>query len=191
MKKNIIIEVIVLITIIASIFIIYYIYKKLSDVVPPSSDSYKIVNYSKDKTIKYKKDLTEAFFYNFPETDKIIYESSSFEYYITATDNLINTITEVITLDYDTTNSEINKDQIINFCNSYDDIKSNYILKCTKQDNRLTIKNTYYLSKNYQETIKTRKYNISIPIKNGTKLDEYIEELNKSKIKFDYIQDFK
>ena len=77
-KKNIILEIIILITIIASVFIVYYIYTKLSNVVPEASDSYKIVNYSQNKYLKYNKDINELSIYKIPEFDKVIAEQSKF-----------------------------------------------------------------------------------------------------------------
>ncbi len=190
-KKNIIIEIVILITIIASVFIVYYIYKKLSDVIPEASDSYKVINYSQDKYLKLKKDLNELSIYKIPEFDKIIVDNSKYDYYLTSTDNYINTITEIIEIRYDKSFPEFNENQIINFCNGYDDIQNNFILKCNYKESILNIRNVYYLSKNYQDTIKTRKYNIKITVPNNTKLNEFEEKLKKEHINYEYVRDIK
>ncbi len=186
-KKNLIVELIVLITIFVSLFIVYYIYKELNDIKPKESDTSSIQNYSQTKIIKIEKDFNDALtIFNIPETDFIVGDNkdNKYDFFITATDNKINTITERITVLYKIQN----KDNITNFCNSYNDIESAYILKCNEKDLILTIENTYHLDKIYTNTIKTKNYEFKFPIKKDDKLNEYLEELKKEEIKYEEVK---
>ncbi len=184
-KKNIILEIIILITIIASIFTIYYAYNELKNTSPNTSDSKYIENYSKNRYIKIKKDIESLSIYEIPEMEKIITEACKYDYFITATDNYINTIDERITVVFNQELEEpINNDELINFCNSYDEINSNYKLTCSYRNYTLTINNTFYLKNIFNDEIKTKKYTISKDIKYEDKLDEYLENLEKKEIEF-------
>ena len=97
-KKNIIVELIVLITIFASLFIVYYIYKELNDIKPKESDTSSVQNYSQTKIIKIEKDLNDAITtLNIPDLDSIVEGDldNRYDFFITATDNKINTISEI------------------------------------------------------------------------------------------------
>ena len=187
-KKNIIVELIVLITIFASLFIVYYIYKELNDIKPKESDTSSVQNYSQTKIIKIEKDLNDAITtLNIPDLDSIVEGDldNRYDFFITATDNKINTISEIIVIQYNTQN----KDNITNFCNSYNDIESAYILKCNEKYLIVTIKNTYHLDKIYTNTIQTKNYEFKFPIKNGDKLNEYLDEITKEGITYEEVKE--
>ena len=187
-KKNIIVELIVLITIFASLFIVYYIYKELNDIKPKESDTSSVQNYSQTKIIKIEKDLNDAITtLNIPDLDSIVEGDldNRYDFFITATDNKINTISEIIVIQYNTQN----KDNITNFCNSYNDIESAYILKCNEKYLIVTIKNTYHLDKIYTDTIQTKNYEFKFPIKNGDKLNEYLDEITKEGITYEEVKE--
>lgn len=191
-KKNLIIEFIILITITISIGIIFYIYKQLSDIKPEESTTNEIPNYSLNKNVKIKKNLSDALTtFNIPEQQFIIEDNSTYDFFIISTDNAINTISELITIEYDIYNSEFNKDNLTNFCNSYNDIESSYRLTCKFEDKNIKISNFYYLNKIYTDKIKTHKYEFNFPVKNNDKLNEYLEELKKEQIQYEIVEDIK
>ena len=192
-KKNIIMELIILITIIASIFTIYYVYNELRNTVPTESESNIIKNYSKNRYIMIQKDLSELSKYEIPEPERIVNENSYYQYYITATDNYINTIDEVIEIAYDNNIEEVplDKDILINYCNSFNDINSSYKLTCNYQNYTLKIKNTFYLNTIFTKEIKTKSFTLNKDVSNDDLLDKYLEELEKKEISYQEIEKIK
>lgn len=187
-KKNIIIEIIILLTIIASIITIFYIIYEVNDTVPKESESNQIKNYSKDKHIKIIKDISNVSIYKVPEIEKIDNESSNYEYIITATDNYINTINEIIDIYYNEQIEEpVDKDTLINYCNSYNEIANNYKLICTYSPNHLLLKNTFYLESITTDNIITKKYKIEKDFNYNDKLDEYLNKLKNNNINYNEI----
>lgn len=187
-KKNIIIEIIILLTIIASIITIFYIIYEVNDTVPKESESNQIKNYSKDKHIKIIKDISNVSIYKVPEMEKIDNESSNYEYIITATDNYINTINEIIDIYYNEQIEElVDKDTLINYCNSYNEIANNYKLICTYSPNHLLLKNTFYLESITTNNIITKKYKIEKDFNYNDKLDEYLNKLKNNNINYNEI----
>lgn len=185
--KHLILEIIILVAITASLIGVYFVYKGLNEIKPEDSTTYETKNYSADKHIVIKKDIAELEVYNIPELDKVVNSYCKYNYFITATDNYINTITEIISIKYDTANPEFNPNPVINYCNSYDEIENNYQLDCTYNNYSIDIKNIYYLNENYNETIKTKKFTIKPSIKNQDKLSELIEKLEKEEIEYKYV----
>ena len=106
-KKNFIIELIILISITISVFIIYKVYRDINDIKPKESDSYQVPNYAQTKNVLIRKDLNDALtIFNIPEQEAIFPERSRYDFYITATDNQIKAVTEIIWLEYDVENKD-------------------------------------------------------------------------------------
>ncbi len=186
-KKKLILELVILITITISIIVIIFVYQELNSITPEESNSNEITNYSENKYVKIEKNINDITKFTLPEKDFIEANASSYTYYITSTDNIINTISEIIIVMYNSsleTGETINRDKITNFCNSYNDVNSDYQLKCDYTGNTLTIYNFIYRYKIFGDSVKTKKYTIDLPIKKDSKLDEYLESLDKNNIKY-------
>jgi len=186
-KKKLILELIILITIIISIVVIIFVYQELNSVTPKESTSNEITNYSENKYVKIEKKLDDITKFSLPAKEWIANDISSYTYYITSTDNIINTISEIIIVVYNSnleTGEALNKDQVTNFCNSYNDVNTDYQLKCTYSGNTLTIYNIIFRYKIFTDSIKTKKYTIDLPMKKDSKLDEYLESLDNNNIKY-------
>jgi len=187
-KKNIILELIILLTIIASIITIIYAYYQANDIAPKESESNMIINYSENRYFEIKKDLDVLNIYNIPENERIVTDNSTYNYYITATDGLITTIDERIIIEYDTYQEEpLDENKINNFCNSYDEITDNYKLICRYQNNKITISNTFYLKNIFNDYIQTKKYKIKKDVNYNDPLNNYLETLDKNNISYSEI----
>ena len=191
-KKGIFLEIIILITIIASIFIIYYVYKELTNITPENSNSNEIKNYSQNRKHKITKDISEISIYNIPELEYIS-EDSKYDYYINSTDGLVVSIDEEITIKYnpykdDLATEKLNETAIINYCNSYDEVTSDYILKCNYKNYILTINNTFKLKNIFTDEIKTKKLTIPVSIKYEDKLSELLKEYDEQEIEYQEIK---
>lgn len=191
-KKGIFLEIIIFITILASIFIIYYVYKELTSVTPENSNSNEIKNYSKDRKHKITKDITETSIYNIPESEYIT-EDSVYNYYINSTDGLIVSIDEEIIIKFnpyidELTAEKLNETAIINYCNGYDEVTSDYILKCTYKNYTLNINNSFKLKNIFTDEIKTKKLTIPVSIKYEDRLDELLAKFDEQDIEYQEIQ---
>ena len=78
------------------------------------------------------------------------------------------------------------KNSIINYCNSYDEIESLYSIRCTFKNNNLQIDNLYHVSKLLSSTLTIKNFNISIPLDKKTKTSDYLNYLTSNNI--EYIQ---
>ena len=181
-KKIKIIESIILIVILISLIIIIIFAKITLSKEPKKSNTNEIKNYSVTKIIKYNSNISESFIYQIPYQDRIITEQSELTNYITATDNIINTYTEKILIYYlDLTADE--KTIVKNFCNTYDIIEYEYKFQCTFNKNILSISNQYNIKDLNTKKIKNNhNKEIPIPIEKNTRLNDYIEYLNKNMI---------
>lgn len=180
--KTKILEIIILITIIISLIVILLFAKDILSKKPEISNSNEIQNYSKTRIIKYTSNIVDSYFYEIPYQELINVDASSYTKYLTATDNIINTFTEKIIIRYTYLQSE--EETIIkNYCNTYDAIELEYKFQCTYSKNVLLLSNQYYINKINTDIITNKhKVQITIPIKKNTRLNEYIENLNKNMI---------
>lgn len=181
--KNKILELIILVIIILSITVIYKYAKTTIKEEPPISDTYTITNYSKTKTTKYSKNFTDSYIYNLPLKENIDPLTSTYTIHLTSTDNIINTLTEDIYINY-LNIDETNKKDIINFCNAYDEIENKYRLQCKIIDNNMYLKNTYKINNIFKQKLKTKHYEINMPITNNTKLNDYLKILDEQNIPY-------
>lgn len=78
---------------------------------------------------------------------------------------------------------EFNQDKLTNFCNSYNETEATYSLTCTQKDTHLTFKNNYNVSNFNSYILKTKNFEIILPMKKSTKLTDYIKDLNNQDIK--------
>ena len=193
-KKGIFLEIVILITIIASIFTIYYIYKQLSNITPENSNSKDIINYSKNRKHKIQKNISETEIYKIPLKENIIEEDSTYDYYINSTDKLITSFNEEIVIYYhpfenrdENSAKRIDETILINYCNSFDDINSDYTLKCTYKNYKLIITTNYELKNVNSKEIKTKKFTIPVNLKYEDKLDELLKSFDEQGIKYQEI----
>ena len=80
--KHLILELVILIAITASLVGVYFVYKGLNEIKPTDSSTNEIKNYSTDKYIVIRKDLSELEIYEIPEFDKIVANNSKY-YFLT------------------------------------------------------------------------------------------------------------
>ena len=177
-KKLRILEFIILITIITSIIVILLFAKNVLSKKPKISNTNEITNYSITRYHEYAEDFYKSSIYNYPMYTQNL-GLNTYYIYLTSTDNLIHTITEKITISYLPLLSEDEKN-IKNYCNTYDKIEYEYKFQCTYQNNKLTLKNTFYLDRLKSNSIKKDNITIEIPIKNNTRLNEYLEYLTNN-----------
>lgn len=175
-------EIIILVTISISLIVILLIAKNVLSKKPELSNTNEIKNYSQTRIIKYNSNISDSFIYQIPYQDLIALDQSEFTKYLIATDNIINIYTEKITIKY----SYLLPDQetiIKNYCNTYDQIELEYKFQCIYSKKSLTISNQFNIDKINTEKIKNN-HNIElvIPLKKNTRLNEYIDNLNKNKI---------
>lgn len=178
-----ILESLILITIIASLIVIFFFAKDTLNKKPQLSETNHIQNYSTTKIHEYPGIITDSYIYAIPYQELIYLDLSSFTKYITSTDNIINTYTEKIKLKYNETLLPEQETFIKNYCNTYDLIEIEYKFQCSYSDRTISISNTFYIDKINTETIKNN-HNIEIilPIKKGTRLNEYTTILNQNLI---------
>lgn len=177
-----ILEVIILLTIIISIIVIILFAKNALSTTPEVSTSNTIKNYSETKISKYSALIEESYIYNIPYIELINPTYSSYNKFITSTDNIINTYTEKILLKYNQLLPE-QETFIQNYCNTYDIIELEYKFQCSYKNNTLSLSNQYNINLiDSQEIKNNHNITITIPIKKNTRLNEYIEELNKNNI---------
>lgn len=79
---------------------------------------------------------------------------------------------------------EFNNSSLTNFCNSYNEIESNYSLTCNKSKYSLSIKNNYSISNTNSYIFNTKNYEVILPVKRGTKLTDYLKELSEKGISY-------
>ncbi len=186
MKKNKIIEIIIISIIIITLIITLIIATKILSDSPKKNENIEETPYSVTKIYQYNKQPSNASKYQIPLITYIIPEYSTYLIEITATDNIIHTYKEQINLKFNNI-PETGKNSLINYCNEYDDIESEYKLQCTYKNNVLTINNTFNLPYINSTTIKSDYLTITIPLKKDTKLDEYLDTLNKNNITYTHI----
>lgn len=186
-KKIKILEIIILITILLTILTIIILSKKIISPNPTKSDSNLIENYSITKYTKYINNINNISTYNLPLSNYINYETSTYETYITSTDNIINYLTEKININYEEIPSE-EKNKIINFCNEYDEIENKYQMQCQYTNQKLIIKNNFNISQIYNTQLKTKKYNINLPVIKNSNLNDYLNELKEKNIQYYEVQ---
>lgn len=198
-KKIKFLEISILLIIIIAVLIIAKLATTFLNDKTNESTSYKTENYEQNKYIMYEKNITESYIYKIPYQDRIDNENSKYEYYIKSTDNIINGITEVITIKYieqspipeitEEENEELeepiilealNQDTIHNFCNSYNEIEYSYKFKCTYDNNTLILKNEFLIP---NDSLKENKKNITIEL-NNKRLDLYTKDLDSKNITY-------
>lgn len=177
-KKLKILEFIILITIITSIIVILLFAKNVLSKKPKISNTNTIQNYSVTRYHEYAEDFFKSTIYNYPMYTQDI-GHNSYYVYITSTDNLINTITEKITISYLPLLPE-DETIIKNYCNTYDKIEYEYKFQCTYKDKHLTLRNTFYIDRLKSNTIIKDNITIEIPIKKNTLLSEYLVYLTNN-----------
>lgn len=176
-------ELLIFLIIIIIIIITLILTNKIINNKPEISNTNDIKNYSVTKYIKYSIDSNNVNIYNPPLNTYINYQHSTYDIYLTSTDNIITDITENITIYYNHYPSE-NENIIINFCNNYDEIENKYRLQCQKYPDRIILSNNFNIAKINSNSLKTSEYNINLPIKTNTRLNEYIKTLNKNNITY-------
>ena len=143
-KSNKGMEIFILLTIIVSIIAIISASKKLLKDDTKLSDSNSVKNYSETTYYKYTDNFKNSYIYNLPSEELINEGLSSYEKYLTSTDNVINTYTERIKVSYKISNDE-EENTITNFCNAYNEIESTYQLQCKKSYHTIKITNIFFL----------------------------------------------
>lgn len=191
MKKAKILEIIILITIIISLIVILLFAKDVFSKEPKPSNTNEIQNYSKTRIIKYTSNITDSYVYEIPYQDFINIDASTYNKYLTATDNIINTFTEKIIIRY--TYLQAEEETIIkNYCNTYDAIELEYKFQCTYSKNVLLLSNQYFINEINSDSITNKhKIQITIPIKKNTRLNEYLEYLNNNNISTSEVDEIK
>lgn len=189
-NKSRILEIIILLTIIASIIVIIFLAQNLLKEKPEISSSNQTINYSKNKIIEYSKNSYESLTYNIPLNEYINFEKSTYIVYLSSTDNIINTLTEIINIYYNDIPND-NKNIIINYCNAYDNIESKYKLKCKLNGKNLFIKNTFYINQLNKDTIKNNNLEIKLPVTYDSKLNEYLNYLTSQSIEYQEVNEIK
>lgn len=191
MKKAKILEIIILITIIISIVVILLFAKDVLSKEPKLSNTNEIQNYSKTRIIKYTSTIMDSYIYEIPYQDSINIDASTYNKYLTATDNIINTFTEKIIIRYTYLQDE-EETVIKNFCNTYDAIELEYKFQCTYSKNVLLLSNQYFINKINSNSITNKhKVQITIPIKKNTRLNEYLEYLKNNNISTTEVDEIK
>lgn len=191
MKKAKILEIIILITIIISIVVILLFAKDVLSKEPKLSNTNEIQNYSKTRIIKYTSTIIDSYIYEIPYQDSINIDASTYNKYLTATDNIINTFTEKIIIRYTYLQNE-EETVIKNFCNTYDAIELEYKFQCTYSKNVLLLSNQYFINKINSNSITNKhKVQITIPIKKNTHLNEYLEYLKNNNISTTEVDEIK
>ncbi len=182
-KSNKGMEIFILLTIIVSIIAIISASKKLLKDDTKLSDSNSVKNYSETTYYKYTDNFKNSYIYNLPSEELINEGLSSYEKYLTSTDNVINTYTERIKVSYKISNDE-EENTITNFCNAYNEIESTYQLQCKKSYHTIKITNIFFLDKLKSSNVQTKKYDINLPVKKNTKLSNFLEEQEAKEIKY-------
>lgn len=185
-KKIKLLETIIFITILIALIVICILALTLSKNKIEVSNTNEIDNYSVTKLTKYSTSLDEITKYNIPLSEYIDYENSKYQIYIQSTDNIITNHIELITLKYNEFPENF-KDNIINYCNAYDEIEDRYKIICQFKNNIMTIKNDYSINKISTPTIKTKSFEIDTPIPYNTKLNVYLNELDSLNIKYNEV----
>lgn len=185
-KKIKIIERIIFLTIILTIIVILCLAKKIFENDPIKSDTNNIKNYSMTKYTKYTEDINKISTYNIPLSEYINQQTSSYTIFITSTDNIITNLTEKIKIYFNQVPEE-NKNDLINFCNAYDEIENKYRLQCKYENNRMVLTNTYNIENIHSQNITTKNYEIVLPIDTNTKLSDYIEVLDNQNIQHEEV----
>jgi hypothetical protein len=182
-KSNKGMEIFILLIIIVSIIAIISASKKLLKDDTKLSDSNSVKNYSETTYYKYTDNFKNSYIYNLPSEELINEGLSSYEKYLTSTDNVINTYTERIKVSYKISNDE-EENTITNFCNAYNEIESTYQLQCKKSYHTIKITNIFFLDKLKSSNVQTKKYDINLPVKKNTKLSNFLEEQEAKEIKY-------
>lgn len=184
MKKKIkVLELIILFIIIVIVIIILYLANLTINNKPQPSNTTDIKNYSVTKYTTYTNDPTNISIYNPPLREYINYQNSSYDIYIISTDNIITDITEKITINYNEYPIE-EENNIINFCNNYDEIENKYRLQCQRYNRRIILSNNFNINAIRTDTVKTKEYNIKLPLTYNTKLNDYLNTLKKNNIQY-------
>ncbi len=186
-KKIKILEITILITIIISLIVVSFFAINILNKKPSLSKSNEIENYSTTRTINYKTSISDSYIYKIPYTELINNKNSTFDKYVISTDNTITTYKETIKIYYSNI-SEKQETIIKNFCNTYDIIELKYRFKCSYNNSSLIIENQYNIDQIYTDYIKNNhNIKINIPIKRNSRLNEYLDYLNKNKISYEEI----
>ena len=174
-----ILEILILITIISSLIVIFFLAKETLNQKPETSESNQIKNYSTSRIFEYEGSISETYIYQIPYIELANLDLSNYIKYITSTDNIINTYTEKIKITYNYLLPE-QENIIKNYCNTYGIIELEYKFQCFYSNNNFIMINTYYIDKIKEEPLKNN-HNIELylPIKKNTKLNEYIYQLNE------------
>ncbi len=203
-KKIKTLELLIMITIILSLAIISTLaYKYLHNDVNQST-TYKVIDYSANKITKYKKDLEESYIYNIPYQEYINKEHSYYNIFVKSTDNIINGLVEIIVINYyeelpieeSTEETEVEEIQPINintkriktYCDSFNEIEYDYTYSCTYENNTLTIRNDFKIPITTMNKSKKEK---TWNIEEGTKLSDYIKELEQNNIDYQFVNEIK
>ncbi len=180
-KKIKILEILILIIIIITIITIGIIFYSFINNPSKLSESHKIKDYKITKYYKASLSPTEAKIYNIPNSNYITYESSTFTSYLIATDGIIDSIIEDISLNYIELPQD-KKNELINYCNAYDEIKSGIKMKCTINKDFLNLNNEYQISKLFTNEIKTNYISFKLQLEYNEKVAPYIEKKDKEGI---------
>lgn len=84
-----------------------------------------------------------------------------------------------------------NDDILTNYCNAYNDIDSFYTLQCSRKKNMLNITNRFVLSNIGGYVVKTKKFEITLPVKRDTRLSDYIKELQDKEVEIKEVKNIK
>ncbi len=84
-----------------------------------------------------------------------------------------------------------NDDTLTNYCNAYNDIDSFYTLECSRKKNILNITNRFVLNNIGGYVVKTKNFEITLPVKRDTRLSDYIKELKDKEVEIKEVKDIK
>lgn len=187
-KKNKIklLEIIILLIIIILIVIIGIILYTVLNKNPKLSNSNEVKNYSITRHYKAILPIDDAYIYQIPYPETITIELSKYTSYIIATDNVIDSIIEEISLNYIELPQEKRND-LINYCNGYDEVKSGLLMKCKINGDFLILSNEFHIYKLYTNIIETNKMTITLPIGYNEKITDYIEKKSKEGVLYSEI----
>lgn len=133
-------------------------------------------NYQEEKNYSYNIDLSYITTYQIPFIDEVDKEKSYYKLNVLGIDNTISKINEEIKIKYNYINSN-EKDQLKSFCNSFNEIKTDYEFLCIYKDDEILINTEFIIKRLNSSIIKTPKKEIDLGINKNTQLTEYILSL--------------
>ncbi len=183
-KKLRLLEYLIIIVIIIAILVIYLAFTKLSKEKPLLSNSNEITNYKVTRYYEFNVSVEDAAAFNIPYLDRTYPDENSYLITLTSVDNYITEYREKISIKYAWDLSAEEKNQITNYCNSYDSIENLYSIRCSFKNDLLQINNLYFVSKLLSQDLEIKGRNVHIPVTRTTKTTDYLTNLASIGIEF-------